>query len=170
MTAQGDRGYLKTSGDMGVKLVVPESGLGKWKSGGEQFWLVETFTDADWSANKQHRKSTSTAIHFVNGSFVYASSRSQRVVSLSSAESELHSMVSGCSDGIYIRRCLEFLTGKEVDHITSGLTTVRQGSWCPNRGLDASDTSVGSCCGYKTWCSASNWQLARFPRSGTTVT
>ena len=50
MTAQGDRGYLKTSGDMGVKLVVPESGLGKWKSGGEQFWLVETFTDADWSA------------------------------------------------------------------------------------------------------------------------
>jgi hypothetical protein len=96
-------GYLKTSGDMGVKLVVPESGLGKWKSGGEPFWLVETFTDADWSANKQHRKSTSSAIHFVNGSFVYASSRSQRVVSLSSAESEL----------------LEFLTvltGKEVDH------------------------------------------------------
>ena len=90
---------------------------GKWKSGGEQFWLVETFADADWSANKQHRKFTSSAIHFVNGRFVYASSRSQRVVSLSSAESELHSMVSGCSDGIYIKRFLEFiLTGKEVDH------------------------------------------------------
>jgi hypothetical protein len=109
-------GYLKTSGGMGVKLVVPESGSGKWKSGGEQVWPVETFTDADWSANKQHRKSTSSAIHFVNRSFVYASSRSQRIVSLSSAESELHSMVSGCSDGIYIKRCLEVLTGKEVQH------------------------------------------------------
>ena len=110
-------GYLKTSGDVGVKLVVPQAGSGKWKSGGEQFWPVETFTDADWSANKQHRKFTSSAIHFVNGRFVYASSRSQRVVSLSSAESELHSMVSGCSDGIYIKRFLEFiLTGKEVDH------------------------------------------------------
>ena len=52
----------------------------------------------------------------MNGSFVYASSRSQRVVSLSSAERELHSIVSGCSDGIYIKRCLEFLTGKEVEH------------------------------------------------------
>ena len=109
-------GYLKTSGGMGVKLVVPESGPGKWKSGGEQVWPAETSTDADRSANKQHRKSTSSAIHFVNGSFVYASSRSQRIVSLSSAESELHSMVSGCSDGIYIKRCLEFLTGKEVQH------------------------------------------------------
>ena len=32
------------------------------------------------------------------------------------AESELHSIVSGCSDGIYITRCLEFRTGKEVEH------------------------------------------------------
>ena len=36
-------GYLKTSGDVGVKLVVPQAGSGKWKSGGEQFWPVETF-------------------------------------------------------------------------------------------------------------------------------
>ena len=38
-------GYLKTSGDMGVKLVVPQAGSGKWKSGGEQFWPVETFRE-----------------------------------------------------------------------------------------------------------------------------
>ena len=63
-------GYLKTSGGMGVKLVVPESG--SWESGSQEvskFWPVETFTDADWSANKQHRKSTSSAIHFVNRKF-----------------------------------------------------------------------------------------------------
>ena len=67
--------------------------------------MLESFTDADWSANKKHRKSTSSAIHFINGSFAHASARTQRVVSLSSAESELHSMVSGCSDGSYLRRC-----------------------------------------------------------------
>ena len=44
-----------------------------------------------------------------------ASSRTQRVVSLSSAESELHSMVSGCSDAIFLRRCMEFLTGDEIE-------------------------------------------------------
>ena len=34
---------------------------------------------------------------------------------MSSAESELHSMVSGCSDAIFLRRCMEFLTGDEVE-------------------------------------------------------
>ena len=37
------------------------------------------------------------------------------MISLSSCESELHSMVSGCCDAIYIRRCLEFLVGQAVE-------------------------------------------------------
>ena len=37
-------------------------------------------------------------------------------MSLSSAESELHSMVSGCSDAIFIKRCLEFLSCSMVTH------------------------------------------------------
>ena len=90
--------------------------MGKWKQGGEQFWILETFTDADWSSNQAHRKSTSCGIHFVNGSLVFGSSRTQKVVSLSSAESELRSMVSGCSDGIFIKACLKFLVGSEVEH------------------------------------------------------
>jgi hypothetical protein len=84
-------GYLK---DRDIKVVAPEAGAGKRRTGGEQYWLVESFADADWSANKQHRKSTSSAIHFVNGNFVHASSRSQRVVSLSSAESQVARMES----------------------------------------------------------------------------
>ena len=96
---------------------VPRHGEGKWKTGGERFWMLESFTDADWSANKKHRKSTSSAIHFINGSFAHASARTQRVVSLSSAESELHSMVSGCSDGIYLRRCLQFLVNETVEQV-----------------------------------------------------
>ena len=109
-------GYLKTSGDIGMKLVMPEQGSGKTRQGAETFWLLETYTDADRSANKKHRKSTSCAVHLVNGNFAYASSRTQRVISLSGAESELHSMVSGCSDAIFIKRCLEFLSCSSVTH------------------------------------------------------
>ena len=71
-----------------------EFGAGKTRHGAETFWLLETYTDADWSANKRHRRSISCAVHMVNGNFTFASSRTRRVVSLSSAESELHAMVS----------------------------------------------------------------------------
>ena len=103
-------GYLKSSGNTGVKLSIPVFGSGKTRKGAETFWLLETYTDADWSANKRHRRSTSCAVHMVNGKIAFASSRTQRVVSLSSTESALHSMVSGCSDAIFIKRCLEILS------------------------------------------------------------
>ena len=109
-------GYLRFTGDMGMKLSMPEFGKGKRKEGCESEWILETFTDADWSSNRTHRKSTSCAVHFLNGCFTFASSRTQKVISLSSAESELHSMVSGCCDGIFIKRCAEFLFGSPVQH------------------------------------------------------
>ena len=95
-------GYLKASGNMGIKLFIPEFGAGKTRQGAETFWLLETYTDADWSANKRHRRSTSCAIHMVNGNFTFGPSRTQRVVSLSSAESELHSMAQY---GFRVLRC-----------------------------------------------------------------
>ena len=39
------------------------------------------------------------------------------MVSLSSCESELHAMVSTLSDGIFLRRCLQFVCICEVNHI-----------------------------------------------------
>ena len=48
---------------------------------------------------------------------VFSSSRSQKVVSLSSCESELHSMVSAACDGIFIKSCAEFVLGEEVQHL-----------------------------------------------------
>ena len=56
-------------------------------------------------------------MHFLNSSFAYGSSRSQKVVSLSSCESELHSMVSSMCDGIFIKACAEFILNEEVEHI-----------------------------------------------------
>ena len=109
-------GFIKYTCDIGVKLPFPEHGVGKFKQGTEVFWLLETYTDADWSSNKARRRSTSCSTHFVNGCFAYGSSRSQKVVSLSSAESELHSMIGGCCDGIFIRSCLQFLLSVDVEH------------------------------------------------------
>ena len=48
-------------------------------------------------------------MHLLNNNVVYAGSRSQKVVFLSSCESELHSMVSAACDGIFIKTCAEFV-------------------------------------------------------------
>ena len=39
------------------------------------------------------------------------------MVSLSSCESELHAVISTLSDGIFLRRCLEFVFNAEVEHV-----------------------------------------------------
>ena len=41
-------GFIKYTCDIGVKLPFPEHGVGKFKQGTEVFWLLETYTDADW--------------------------------------------------------------------------------------------------------------------------
>ena len=77
-------------------------------------WILETYTDADWSGNRATRRSTSSAVHAV---MLHCSSRGQKVVSLSSAESELHALVSGACDGTCLKHSLQFLTGDDVHHI-----------------------------------------------------
>ena len=107
-------GFLKQTGDLAIKLVSPTPGSGKWKTTPEQKWILETFSDADWMGNRAHRKSTSCGVHLLNGNFLYGSSRTQKVISLSSCESELHSIVSSMSDAIFIKRCLEFILQTNV--------------------------------------------------------
>lgn len=86
-------GYLRATPTYCLVLETPMPGQGKWKSS-ELTWVLESFTDADWSSNQCHRRSTSCGIHLLCGSFIFGSSRTQRVVSLSSCESELHAMIS----------------------------------------------------------------------------
>ena len=52
----------------------------------------------------------------LNGAYQFGSSRSQRVVSLSSCQAELHALVSTLCDGIFLSRCLQLLTGAVIDH------------------------------------------------------
>lgn len=78
-------------------------------------WPEKTFTDADWGENCATRKSASSAVHTVNGA-AHCSSRGQKV-NVSSAESELHALVSGACDGICLKHSQQFLTGDEVHRI-----------------------------------------------------
>ena len=77
--------------------------------------FLEVFCDADWSGNRQTRRSMSSSSFFLNSCCIYTSCRSQRCVSLSSTESEFYALVSASCDGIYLKRILEFLLEQPVD-------------------------------------------------------
>ena len=110
-------GFMKHVGDVGVLLRFPQPGMGKFHAGGDQEFVLESFSDADWSSNKSHRRSTSCGMHMINGAFMYGSSRSQKVVSLSSCESELHALVSCACDGIFIKACAELAFNAKFLHV-----------------------------------------------------
>ena len=110
-------GFMKQMGDIGVRLQMPFPGQGKFTTGEAFNWVLESYSDADWSSNKSHRRSTSCGIHFLNSMFMYGSSRTQKVVSLSSCESELHAMVSCLCDGMFVKACADFILNEEVEHI-----------------------------------------------------
>ena len=80
--------------------------------------------------NKSHRKSTSEGFHAL-GSYIrcplFNSSRTQKIISLSSCEAELPAIVSSASDGIYIREVLESAHGTKVDrYIFTDSSSARQ--------------------------------------------
>ena len=95
-------GYLRFSGDMGMNLGEPEYGKGKRKqdvktSGFLKHLLMRTDQAAKATPNQPVVQSTMPLHVF------------KRSSGSSPAESELHAMVSGCSDGIFIKRWAEFL-------------------------------------------------------------
>ena len=109
-------GYLKSTQDYAVVLEQPVGGSGRWKQSNDKFWILESFSDSDWSGDKRHRRSTSAGMHLLCGAYMFGSSRTQRVISHSSCESELHGMVSTLADGLFLRRCAEFVTRATIEH------------------------------------------------------
>ena len=75
---------------------------------------LEVFSDSDWGSNKQHRKSVSAGYICCGTALLYSSSRTQRVVALSSAEAEVYSASSSACDGILIGKLVAFCTGRNV--------------------------------------------------------
>ena len=73
--------------------------------------LVEICSDSDWAADRETRQSVSCGAIFVNGNMVHFQSKRQRSVSLSSCESETIAAVSVMSEGIFLQKLIERITG-----------------------------------------------------------
>ena len=56
------------------------------------------YSDANWASNKQHRKSTSGGVIMHGSHFIKSWSKTQTVVALSSAESELYALVKASAE------------------------------------------------------------------------
>ena len=75
---------------------------------------VEIFSDSDWGPNKQHRKSVSAGYVCYGTALLFSSSRTQRVISLSSAEAEVYAASSSACEGILIGKLVQFCVGRNV--------------------------------------------------------
>lgn len=74
--------------------------------------LIEVYSDANWGGTYKDKRSTLGYCSFVWGNLVTWKSQKQRVVSKSSAESELRSLSQGISEGLWIRRVMEEINVK----------------------------------------------------------
>ena len=62
--------------------------------------VLEVFTDSDWANDKNTRRSVSSCVMFYGSCLLFSASRTQKIVSLSSAEAE-----------VLFSRLLTWLTG-----------------------------------------------------------
>ena len=72
---------------------------------------LEVFSDSDWASNKVDRKSVSGGYICMGSCLMYSSSRTQKVISLSSGEAEVYSASSAACDSILLAKMISFLTG-----------------------------------------------------------
>ena len=99
--------YLLEGQFFALQLKIQPDGL--WYSPeNENGFVLELFSDSDWAAHKASRKSVSAGTILFRGCLLLASSRTQRVIALSSAEAEVHAAVSVTCDGILLRLCIMF--------------------------------------------------------------
>ena len=97
-----------------VVLDTPSIGQGfvSKSPGGEH--LLEAYSDADWSGCKESRRSVTGMVILWNNVVLTTASRTQKSVSLSSAESEFKAAVSTACDALHMRNNLRFLLGKPI--------------------------------------------------------
>ena len=76
--------------------------------------VLEVFTDSDWASDKQTRRSVSCCVMFYGCCMLFSASRTQKVVSLSSAEAEVYACRSRTSDAILHSKVFSWLTGRRT--------------------------------------------------------
>ncbi|XP_038895937.1 uncharacterized mitochondrial protein AtMg00810-like [Benincasa hispida] len=89
---------------------------------------VSTFSDADWEANIDNRKSVATYCIFLGGNLVSWSSKKQSVVARSNTESEYRALASAFAEIIWVQQLLSEIGFKHK------LAPVL---WCDNLRADA---------------------------------
>lgn len=78
-------------------------------------YTLEIYSDSDWAKHKQSRKSVSSGYLFLFGCLLYATSRSQRALALSSAEAEIYAATSATSDAVLLFHCICFSVGEGTE-------------------------------------------------------
>ena len=71
---------------------------------------VEAFSDANWAGCRVSRRSVSASIILNNGNYLHGSSRSQKSIALSSAESEFGAAVGAAIDGTLVSAMIRYIS------------------------------------------------------------
>ena len=104
-------GYINSHRSHVIGLCKPQSGKGliRDKSNHENVSVLEVCSDSDWSGCKKTRKSVSSCAILWDNVLLYSHSKTQKTISLSSAEAEYNSLVSAAADGFFLAACIRFL-------------------------------------------------------------
>jgi hypothetical protein len=94
-----------------------------YKSGVKDVFL-DLFTDSDWAAETEDRKSISGHTIFLTGNLIAWGSKKQQTTALSSCEAEMYALVEGVKELIYIQNLIRDL----------GITVARTRVWVDNQG------------------------------------
>ena len=116
-------GYLRFSEDFGLKMEKSERGNTfmdvqlKQQNHDHENSTLEIYSDSDWSGSGD-MKSTSSAVHVMNGIIIHSTGRSQKCISLSSTEAEWYAASAGVCDAYYLRHIVEFVTDGKCNILT----------------------------------------------------
>ena len=95
-------------------------------------YILEAFSDADWSGSKKDRRSYGGASFCLNGTYLHYICRAQKSVSLSSMDDEYYAAVGTASQGLFMKAVVEFMAGTRdlivyLDNISAKSFALRQG-------------------------------------------
>lgn len=116
-------GYLRWSQDFAVNMPSTFKGctfmehLHGGSSEERKPNIVEVFSDSDWSGSADY-KSTSSAVHCLNGIVVYTTCRGQKCISLSSTEAEWYAASASTCDAFLIQHVVDFVTERDIGTLT----------------------------------------------------
>ena len=109
--------YLLATRYHGLMIVKTKPGeglMGPRNDASDQKIILESFSDANWASCKSTRRSVSASVICVAGNMLFSSSRTQRVVALSTGEAEMLAAASSMCDSLMIKELLRFADYGEV--------------------------------------------------------